>query len=329
MKKDLISVIIPVWRPNNNHLKCCINSVINQTYTNLEIILIYRSDPEFDNNFRGLMKEYSDKRIKIIESLQKGVAFGRNLGIKNSTGEFLANIDSDDYCIENRFERQIKVMKSKKCNFLAFIDSDCIANNSWIRTVIDELKPSCGISGPIKNGNPESLVAWSEYFLEFVKFNEYKKRSSISFLPGCNAACTKEDYQRVGGFVEFESSEDILLGKALRNSGVNLYFIPEMTIEHLCRTELNKVMKNLKKRGKFFVITGRKEPSLPHSYLIKSRWKIPIIFFGRTYLSIIRSINAKKFSKFFLAFPLILLGISSLCRGIWDETGKMNPEKKS
>lgn len=127
MKKDLISVIIPVWRPNHNHLKCCINSVINQTYTNLEIILIYRSDPEFDNNFRGLMKEYSDKRIKIIESLQKGVAFGRNLGIKNSTGEFLANIDSDDYCIENRFERQIKAIKSKKCNVLgswAFIISN-------------------------------------------------------------------------------------------------------------------------------------------------------------------------------------------------------------
>ena len=296
MVSPLVSIIIPTHNSEKT-IELCIDSLVTQTYPRDQFEIIVVDDGSEDRTV-DIAKRTGADLVVITEPCFQGKA--RNIGVTHA-----------------------------KSNFLAFIDSDCRANNSWIRTVINELKPSCGISGPIKNGNPESLVAWSEYFLEFVKFNEYKKRSSISFLPGCNAAYTKEDYQRVGGFVEFESSEDILLGMALRNSGVNLYFIPEMTIEHLCRTELNKVMKNSQKRGKFFVITGRKEPSLPHSYLIKSRWKIPIIFFGRTYLSIIRSINAKKFSKFFLAFPLILLGISSLCRGIWDETGKMNPEKKS
>ena len=183
MKKDLISVIIPVWRPNNNHLKYCINSVINQTYSNLEIILIYKSDPEFDNNFRGLMKEYSDKRIKIIESSQKGVAFQRNLGIKNSTGEFLANIDSDDYCIENRFERQIKVIKSKKCNVLG----------SWAFIISNAGKKIGTLKYPITHSEIRKKIILHDFIINSSVLMERKMLDDIGLFDPSLAGA--EDYE--------------------------------------------------------------------------------------------------------------------------------------
>lgn len=98
MKK--ISVIIPVYNAEK-YLRKCLNSILNQTYTKLEIILV--NDGSKDSSL-SICYEYKkkDDRIKIINNDNHGVSYSRNCGISISTGEYIMFIDADDY-IENNF----------------------------------------------------------------------------------------------------------------------------------------------------------------------------------------------------------------------------------
>ncbi len=114
MKKGLISVIIPVWKPNFTHLKTCIDSVVAQTYSDIEIIIIYKKSPEFDEGFYRLIKEYQDDKIKVVED-NGWIPVARNTGIMKSRGEFIALMDADDFCEVDRFEKQLKFKEKHKC----------------------------------------------------------------------------------------------------------------------------------------------------------------------------------------------------------------------
>jgi glycosyltransferase involved in cell wall biosynthesis len=94
----LISVIIPIYN-SGKHLKKSIESVINQSYSNLEIILV--NDGSKDNSI-NICKEYEakDERIVFIDKKNEGVSKTRNLGIEISRGQYLMFVDSDDYIDE-------------------------------------------------------------------------------------------------------------------------------------------------------------------------------------------------------------------------------------
>ncbi|MGE8206621.1 bifunctional glycosyltransferase/CDP-glycerol:glycerophosphate glycerophosphotransferase [Heyndrickxia sp. NPDC080065] len=94
MKK--VSIIIPIYN-TSEFLSDCLDSVVNQTYKNIEILLI--NDGSTDQS-QEIMKEFSDKdeRIHSIHlSENKGVGYSRNLGIKNATGDYVYFLDSDDF----------------------------------------------------------------------------------------------------------------------------------------------------------------------------------------------------------------------------------------
>ncbi len=94
-----ISVIIPIYNMEK-YLKECLNSVINQTLKDIEIICV--NDGSIDNSLT-ILKEYEkkDKRIKIINQKNSGVAIARNRAIDISKGQFIAFLDSDDKIINN------------------------------------------------------------------------------------------------------------------------------------------------------------------------------------------------------------------------------------
>lgn len=111
MTEGIISVVLPVWKPDFSELKLCMDSVVGQTYKDLEIIIIYRKSDGFDENFYSLISEYKDNRIRIIEGKKTGFTNSLNEGIESSTGKFIARIDADDYCDTSRFEKQIEFKK--------------------------------------------------------------------------------------------------------------------------------------------------------------------------------------------------------------------------
>lgn len=98
----LISVIIPVYNVAQ-YLPECIESIINQSYRNLEIILV--NDGSTDNSLKICYK-YSklDKRIKVYSKVNSGLGLTRNYGIKHATGNYITFVDSDDYLENNAIE---------------------------------------------------------------------------------------------------------------------------------------------------------------------------------------------------------------------------------
>ena len=112
MKEPLISIIVPIYRVEE-YLDKCLSSIINQTYKNLEIILV--NDGSDDNSIK-IAKKYAkkDERIKIIEEDNKGLSCARNTGINASTGKYITFVDSDDFIEENYIEILYKGIKKYK-----------------------------------------------------------------------------------------------------------------------------------------------------------------------------------------------------------------------
>ena len=109
MNQDLISIVVPIYN-TEKYLKRCIESILNQTYQNLEVILV--NDGSLDKSGQ-ICNEYAkrDKRIKVIHKENTGSAESRNIGIKYATGKLIGFVDSDDYIDKNMYEMLYKDLK--------------------------------------------------------------------------------------------------------------------------------------------------------------------------------------------------------------------------
>ena len=107
MIKDLVSVIIPTF--NRAHLiKRSAMSVLNQTYDNLELIIV---DDGSTDNTEEVVKSIDDKRIIYIKQPNQGACAARNTGIDHAKGEFIAFQDSDDVWHDNKLEKQMETLR--------------------------------------------------------------------------------------------------------------------------------------------------------------------------------------------------------------------------
>lgn len=103
---NLISVVVPIYNVEK-YLRKCIESIINQTYENLEIILV---DDGSTDNSSVICDEYAqvDNRIKVIHKDNGGLVSARKAGLKIAEGEFISNIDGDDWIELNMYEELLK-----------------------------------------------------------------------------------------------------------------------------------------------------------------------------------------------------------------------------
>lgn len=117
-ENPLISIIIPVYNPGE-HLKKCMNSILNQTYKNLEIILI---DDGSNDGSELICDKFvtMDSRVKCIHQQNKGVSAARNAGIKMSSGDYYHFLDSDDYMELDAYEHMINIIRENKCDAVTF-----------------------------------------------------------------------------------------------------------------------------------------------------------------------------------------------------------------
>lgn len=107
--EKVLSVIIPVYNVEK-YLRRCVDSVINQTYDNLEIILV--NDGSTDTSLE-ICREYKDKRIKVIDKANGGLSSARNAGLKVATGELVTFLDSDDFLEIDIYQKLTSVMQKE------------------------------------------------------------------------------------------------------------------------------------------------------------------------------------------------------------------------
>ena len=119
-EKALISLIIPVYKVEK-YLEKCIQSVINQTYENLQIILVDDGSPD---NCGKICDEYAkkDHRIEVIHKSNGGLSDARNKGLEIAKGEYIGFVDSDDYIEADMYEVLYNLLKQYNadvsiCNF--------------------------------------------------------------------------------------------------------------------------------------------------------------------------------------------------------------------
>ena len=135
----LISIIMPVYNAEK-YLNRSIESIMNQTYNNIEIILV--NDGSTDNSLE-ICTSYQEKdnRIKLINQANKGVSFARNKGIDEATGDYIMFIDSDDYVEKNMIEDMVsKITEDDIDLVISGIKMDYIKNGQVIKEEKYKLK---------------------------------------------------------------------------------------------------------------------------------------------------------------------------------------------
>lgn len=142
-----ISVIVPIYN-TEKHLDRCIESILNQTYKDFELILIDDGSTDNSSNICNKYKEI-DTRIMVIRQNNRGVSYSRNIGISKAKGKYIAFVDGDDY-VDNNFLHEL-------LNTAINNNVDMSMCNYYL--VKDDKKEKCS------HGNKNNEVISKEYIL--------------------------------------------------------------------------------------------------------------------------------------------------------------------
>jgi glycosyltransferase involved in cell wall biosynthesis len=113
----LLSVIVPVYN-SEKYLTDCVNSIINQTYKKIELILV--NDGSTDRSFE-ICKKFSENysNVKVFSIENRGSAYARNYGLKKANGDYISFIDSDDWIDSTMFEKLASIVIDKKIDIVS------------------------------------------------------------------------------------------------------------------------------------------------------------------------------------------------------------------
>ena len=163
---DLISVIVPVYNVEK-YLSKCINSILNQTIKNLEIILV--DDGSLDNSGK-ICDEFAqkDNRIIVIHKENNGLSSARNAGLEIAKGKYIGFVDSDDWLDEYMYETLLKLIKDNNsdiscCKFFKATNDDekCphVSNES-----IKSFSNIEGLNNFYNDLYTQTVVAWNKLY---------------------------------------------------------------------------------------------------------------------------------------------------------------------
>ena len=113
IKNPLVSIIVPVYNVEQ-YIRRCIDSILNQSYKNIELIIV---DDGSTDSSPQIIKEYIDKAI-IVTQRNKGLAAARNTGLSHATGDFLCFVDSDDYLLNDAIMSMLNTIQQTNADFV-------------------------------------------------------------------------------------------------------------------------------------------------------------------------------------------------------------------
>lgn len=169
-----ISVIVPVYKAEK-YLHRCVDSILAQTFTDFEVLLIDDGSPDRSGE---ICDEYAQKdtRVRVFHKENGGVSSARNLGISYAKAKWITFVDSDDYIIYNMFERFVNYDKYEHVisGFKTFGITE--REYSINKTEVLFLQEDDKIYNYLKSGNSMFLFCWGQFFL-----NKIIKENNICF----------------------------------------------------------------------------------------------------------------------------------------------------
>lgn len=188
-----LSVIIPVYN-SEKYLSYCIESILNQTFTDFEVILV--NDGSSDNS-EAICRDYSLKysHVETYTIANSGSAYARNFGLEKSKGEYISFIDSDDWIHPHMFEKLTSLLKEKNidivsCNLLNVkVDgkekpeySDCGGGYYSRERIVDEIFPF------LINSKDLTQHKWPMRMVTKIYNKEFLLKNDIKFANDLKAA---------------------------------------------------------------------------------------------------------------------------------------------
>lgn len=210
---EKVSIVIPVYNVEK-YMKVAVDSAINQTYKNIEIILI---DDGSKDNSGIICDEYEriDNRVKVIHQKNKGLSGARNTGIENATGKYILFLDSDDYFDLDAAEKLYNAIEEKNADYVVAnytnTDED---GTKWDKVVFDQ------------NKYFGQKLSMDDYTNSFYLMNSgvWNKIWRKSFLDEINAR-----------FVDGALAEDAIFTTYCFMKSTNVYYIPDNVYNYRLR----------------------------------------------------------------------------------------------
>lgn len=167
---DLISVIVPVYKVEP-YLDRCVQSIVDQTYRNLEIILVDDGSPDRCGEMCDAWAE-KDSRIRVIHKENGGLSDARNAGMAAATGDWIAFVDSDDWIGANMYEVLLNAAKKTECRVVScevkrFYEQQQ-PNTEMHDVHVDVLTQMDGMRELIKDRRVQQLVVNKLYWTKIV-----------------------------------------------------------------------------------------------------------------------------------------------------------------
>lgn len=281
-----ISVIIPIFNAEK-HIEECLDSVLAQTLTSYELILV--NDGSRDNTLTLLEKYKNNTCVKIINKTNGGASSARNLGIENAKGKYLAFLDSDDLWHPEKLAIQFDVMEKNK-NLLAcyskVVHSESSKNLSWPEISVIQTK----------------LQEINEIFL-----NPYLVTSSFFVKKDVVISVNKFDQS-------LKTAEDIDLYLKIANRGtigkINQFLAFKAKTENSLGSSINSYQDNLYVVERF-VDTLNDLSRYPKLYpIVKEKilydWIKDLSWQGYPFKTFKTSISLIKYTKKLKLFPILL-----------------------
>lgn len=293
-----VSVVVPVYN-TADYLDRCLQSIINQTYKDFEVILI---DDGSTDGSDIICKKYlgQDKRIKYCRIQNSGVSVARNTGIQNASGEFLLFVDSDDYIDRHFLEELVKCQRLYECDIVKYsatISSDMNAsmnqaqNHTHIYTSKEALEEYFyGDETKIK------VQIWSGLYKRSLflnlKFPEGKVYEDSYITPRLLASSSKIVYLDYPGYIYY-LREGSIMHSGLSTEKISAYDLYKYLYYHLKESLSSELIGTIIEKWIYqYIYTYRN--------IVKEKRKIP------DYKSWLKKIYSelKNDEKFLLKQPL-------------------------
>lgn len=261
MKK--VSIVIPVYNAEHT-LRRCVDSILAQTYTNLEIIAV---NDESTDSTEEILKEYAEKdeRFSFVTIEHGGVSKARNKGLSLATGEYLQFTDADDDLNERFFEKMISMMEREDAQL-----SVCRFNHpffvSYAKNAVYDLSDPDDLL-MLYGESFSMIVPWNKVwkrecftvpFDEEVKFSE-DELANLANLPNVKKAVSTDEYLYHYYFAPKDQEKEekpeekeescinsIINAEAFWNNRTSIYFLGELLLE-----KRKKIISDAVKEGKF------------------------------------------------------------------------------